>query len=231
MSPRHTSRSQIIWHTACHVTLQHISWKRPAATWLQDAFWLVQSECRKNNSWEFMVPYHELILVAQYSSARETLMHSSQRWLDLCKYTIVEPHLLNVMHPKLTCSALPTQSILSGSFTYTLTPSGIMRTRSLFTHISNCHWGSLVLPLYTLLHQPAMDISLSKSNIRGLIRLKTMSHKSANDRIIRLHNHTTRMMQNANQLSGTIWSVTVLNVVGVFQVLQLCVYFHTLATL
>lgn len=147
------------------------------------------------------------------------------------QYTINELQLVNVMPPKLTCSPLPTQSILSGSFTYTLTPSGIPCTRSLFTHIPNCHWGSLALPLYMLLHQPAMDISLSKSNIGGLIRLKTMGHKSANDRIIRLYNHTTRMMQNANQLFGTIFSVTVFNALGMFQILHLRVYFHTLATL
>lgn len=75
-------------------------------------------------------------------------------------------------------------------------------------HISNCHWGSLVLPSYTVLCQPTMDISVGKSNIRELIRLKTMGHKSANDRITRRRvlfgagqtQHTTRKMQNANQL-------------------------------
>lgn len=47
---------------------------------------------------------------------------------------------------------------------------------------------------------------MSKSNIRELIRLRTMGHKSANDRITRHRvlfgahqtEHTTRKMQNAN---------------------------------
>lgn len=196
MSHWQTSHSTIMWHTACLDTLQCTSLRWPAAAWLQDVFWLVQSECMKNVRREFTVLLHELILVALYSCTRETLMHSSWRWLlnsfargwfmQWC--TSLETQLLNVMHPKRTCSPLPTQSILSGSFTYTLIPSGIRCTGSLFTHIPNCHWGSLVLPPYTLLHQPAMDISLGKSNIRGLIRLKTMGHKSANDRIIRPHN-------------------------------------------
>lgn len=137
------------------------------------------SKCRKNNRWEFTVP-HELILVAQHSSARETLMHSSQRWLlksfahiwFMQQYTIVELQLLNVMHPKLACSLLANQ-------VHSLREIHL-HSHPLWNHVhpqfmhpySYCHCGSLVLPLYTLLHHPSMDISFGKSNIRELIDWK-----------------------------------------------------------
>lgn len=46
---------------------------------------------------------------------------------------------------------------------------------------------------------PTMGISTSKSNIRELIRLKTMGHKSANDRITRRNKDPSALARRGTQ--------------------------------
>lgn len=91
------------------------------------------------------------------------------------------------------------------------------------------------------LYLPTMDISMSKSNIRELIRLKTMGHKSANDRITRhrvlFGAHTQpgrcRMLISSRLSFAPFSSVTIFNVqdivlVVMFYKKSLLTYFHTL---
>lgn len=75
----------------------------------------------KEDGREFKVPLRELILVAL--CARETLMHSSCRWLlnsfarrwFIQQCTSLKTWLLNVMHPKWICSRRPPSLFSKGA--------------------------------------------------------------------------------------------------------------------
>lgn len=117
------SHSHMTWHPAGPYTLHQIFSRWPAAASLHDVMWLVQSECRNNAGREFTVLLRELILVALCSCARETLMHSSWRWLlnsfahgwFMQQCMSLKTRLLNVMHPKRTCSHRPPSPFSQGA--------------------------------------------------------------------------------------------------------------------